>query len=234
MPLVKGADLRGSYYYDRSTHFLRSRESEHRASAGSSVVKGVATSISRDLLKGTKYEWDTRHLGATFLSIRDTTAGRIKDGKPVGTPVFRVDKPHGNLKSPHINVKPDKFGLDHKPIPQAAFKAASHAGEIAQGLKDASRLLGETGAAMDAYDIYQGYKADRNKIGNHTKQDARLEALALSGSAESPTERSLFARSDIEPKDFAPTVSMTPIAITEAKSSTRPSLCPFGNVAFER
>ncbi|GAB6933372.1 hypothetical protein [Calditerricola satsumensis] len=170
MPLVEGADLRGPYYYDRSTHSLRSRESKHRASTGSSVVKGAATSISRDPLKGTKYEWNTQHRRATVLSIRDTTAGRVKEGKPVGAPVFRIDKPHRNAEFPHINVEPNKFGLNHKPIPQTAFKAASHADEIARGLKGASRALGATGAAMDAYDIYQGYKADGNKIGNHTKQ----------------------------------------------------------------
>lgn len=165
MAYVEGTSVRGSYYRGH-TYSYRSTSSSRTSAA----AKGGAVSVGRDPLKGTKYQWNTQHRGATVLEIRDTTAGRVKNGKPVGEPVFRVDNSHGSVKNPHINVKPNRYNLDHRPISNSTLKLASKADDVARGLKGAGRALGVASAAVDAVDVYKGYQADGGRVGKNTKK----------------------------------------------------------------
>jgi hypothetical protein len=97
--------------------------------------------------------------GDTRLKVTDRTRGRVKNGKPVGEWIARVDRPHRGAPYPHVNVQkmPPALktleGLDHARIPEVptgALRAAKHLG----------KPLIVVGLAADALDIGRARKAD--------------------------------------------------------------------------
>jgi hypothetical protein len=53
-----------------------------------------------------------RETSTTITGIRDTEAGELRRGKPVGDWLVPVDGPHENAPEPHFNYNPELTGID--------------------------------------------------------------------------------------------------------------------------
>lgn len=116
--------------------------------------------------------------GATVAGVRDMEAGRTgANGKPVGEPVIRVDKPHGNVTNPHININPNLTGLPdpHTPIGTNTLEAA-RLGQ--RGLASLNKVAVPVAIVSDAYRL--GVAID-NSNGDLTSREVVKTAGSVAG-----------------------------------------------------
>ena len=144
------------------------------------VLKGTGTGLNNNPLSNTKYKIDLsinidHPQGASVFKMYDMTAGRLKNGVPVGEAVFRVDMPHANCNVTHINIKENLYksnslyqSLNHKPISETAYKIAGNADKISKASKIGGKALCAIAIVSDANDIYNSFKSDNNSIGENT------------------------------------------------------------------
>lgn len=133
---------------------------------GASLVGPV---MVRDPLAGTNFGWGVPR-GDTVLEIRDLTAGRIKNGVPVGKPMLRVDRPHPGFDYPHVNTEGIGTSViaNHTEISPGLFKMVKNADTIAQVARTAQTGLVVVAVAADGYELYGAYNADGQSIGPNT------------------------------------------------------------------
>lgn len=144
------------------------------------MLKGTGTGLNNNPLSNTKYKIDLsinidHPQGASVFKMYDMTAGRLKNGVPVGEAVFRVDMPHANCNVTHINIKENLYksnslyqSLNHKPISETAYKIAGNADKISKASKIGGKALCAIAIVSDANDIYNSFKSDNNSIGENT------------------------------------------------------------------
>jgi hypothetical protein len=141
---------------DRST-----RPSNEGTGAAATVANGAqGAGVGGQVQRGLRVDVFEKAQGATRAKVTDLSQGRLKNGRPVGKPIVRVDKPHGKVNFHHLNVenlpKPLK-GLEqfnHAKIPQVptgALKVAKHGG----------KALIVVGAVADVIDIKQSHALDK-------------------------------------------------------------------------
>jgi RHS repeat-associated protein len=130
----------------------------------------VANWVS-NTLKGINAGTNQRYIiepkqGATVTGIRDSEGGRIKNGKPVGIDVVRIDKPHGKVKTPHINVNEAVTGVKdpHTPISNTALKSLGSTGKT---LYIISKVAKPLAILTDAVRIGAAVNADGGVIGDN-------------------------------------------------------------------
>ncbi len=136
-----------------------------------SVSGGTGIGFLRDPLKGTQYYWETPR-GSAVLEINDSTLGRVKNGKPVGDWVFKVDVPDKGMKdSPHVVIRAIVEGKKnpHIRVPEVVLKIAKNAEPIAKGI---GTVLVGVGIGLDAADLARAVKEDNGTIGPNTVKEA--------------------------------------------------------------
>ncbi len=117
---------------------------------------------------GTKQRYQTEPArGATVTGIRDTQGGKVRNGSPVGVDVIRVDKPHGSVKTPHINVNPTITGVPdpHTPISTATLKTLEGTGKTIDAI---GKVAKPVAIATDVVRIGVAVNTDGGTIGNNT------------------------------------------------------------------
>ncbi|UYZ61204.1 RHS repeat-associated core domain-containing protein [Hymenobacter latericus] len=102
--------------------------------------------------------------GDTRFGIQDNTLGRIKNGKPVGIPVVRFDKPDAVTRFPHINGAPGS--KLHHPIPGGA-KTLSALETTGKTLDGVGKVVKPLAIATDVVRIGNAVYQD-NGIGTNT------------------------------------------------------------------
>ena len=107
--------------------------------------------------------------GATVTGIRDTQAGRIKNGKPVGDNAIRVDNPHPGKggETHHVNVNPKLTGQPdpHTPISKNTANALAKTGQV---LDVAGKVAKPLAIATDVTRIGIAIDQDGGTIGQNT------------------------------------------------------------------
>ena len=136
----------------------KTNEEPKAASNTSSTAKGVKTGTNQ------RYQVEPSR-GATRTGIRDTQAGRIKDGKPVGNGVIRVDNPHGSVKTDHINVSSPGVTDPHLPISSTTANALETTGKALEG---ASKIAVPVAVVIDAGRIADAVQEDGGTVGSNT------------------------------------------------------------------
>ncbi len=118
----------------------------------------------------------------TNAMIVDTTAGRIKAGKPVGNWVVRTDAPHRGTPTHHVNIQKELVGGKdpHTPISPAAYKAAGVAARIGESVE---KVALPVGAALDAARLTNAYFADGDRVGAQMVQTGAGIAGGWAGAA---------------------------------------------------
>lgn len=149
-------------------------------SASTNVLKGTGIGLNQNPLANTKFKVDwsinaNNPQGATVFKMYDMTAGRLKNGVPVGDSVFRVDMPHTGCKTNHININEGLYksnsryqALNHQKISATTYKAAGNASKISKVAKVGGKALCAIAIVSDANDIYNSFKSDNNTIGKKT------------------------------------------------------------------
>lgn len=117
-----------------------------------------------DIEKGTRFGQDRRFQleparGTTTTGIRDTKAGTIRNGEPVGDWLVRVDGPHANAPEPHFNYNPELTGLDdpHYQMSEATFEAL---GESARFLEAANKIAIPLAVTIDSVRLVSAINED--------------------------------------------------------------------------
>lgn len=152
-----------------------------------SALKAASVALQRNPLKDTNFTVKTAHQGASVFQIIDKTAGRIKDGTPVGAPAFRVDSPHGKVNYNHINTNPEIYNnkivnaLDHKKVSNLTHNIAQNADDVAKAVKMGGKAIAVAAAVMDGVEIYDAYKSDGAKIGKNTVKTSAEVAGSWAG-----------------------------------------------------
>ncbi|MEA4968934.1 MAG: hypothetical protein VB051_00225 [Candidatus Pelethousia sp.] len=132
------------------------------------VGKGVVSN-----LKYTQY--GLYHVGGdTVFGIIDRTLGRVKNGKPVGVPIIRIDGTDD--VAPHINFNyglyPNLEPRNHTPISNGVFKLAKSGNKITRIAKTGGKALAVAGVVLDAYElgstIYVDLNDEDKKLGKKT------------------------------------------------------------------
>ncbi len=118
----------------------------------------------------------------TNAMIVDTTAGRIKAGKPVGNWVVRTDAPHRGAPTHHLNIQKELVGGKdpHTPISPAAFKAA---GAAARMVERVEKVALPVGVALDTARLANAYLADGDRVGTQMVQTGASIAGGWAGAA---------------------------------------------------
>jgi hypothetical protein len=118
----------------------------------------------------------------TNAMIVDTTTGRIKDGKPVGTWIVRSDAPHRGAPVHHLNVHQDLVGGTdpHTPISPGAYKALGVAARVVEG---AEKVALPVGVSIDAARLGSAFAADGGHVGAQTLETAAGVAGGWAGAA---------------------------------------------------
>ncbi len=153
------------------------------AGGASSVAKGEAAHHAlpqRYRLKAV--EPDATRGKTTNAMIVDTTAGRVKAGKPAGTWVVRTDAPHRGAPTHHVNIQKTLVGGTdpHTPISPSAYKAAGVAARVVEGVE---KVALPVGVALDAARLGTAYLADGNRVGTHLVQTGAGIAGGWAGAA---------------------------------------------------
>jgi|GEM_PF-2494022 len=152
-----------------------------------SILKAASISLQKNPLENTNFSIKTGQQGASVFQIIDKTAGRIKDGAPVGAPAFRVDSPHGKVNYNHINTNPEIYNnkvinaLDHKKISNVTYNIAKNSDDIAKAVKMGGKAIAVAAVAMDGMEIYNSYKSDGDKIGKNTVKTSAEVAGSWAG-----------------------------------------------------
>ena len=140
---------------------------------------GKVGDVSRGIDRGLQQRYQLEpHRGATVTGIRDTQAGKVRGTppRPVGSPVIRVDEPHGSTKYPHINIEtlnPDP----HIPISPGALRAADR---LARGLEGVGKVAKPLAIATDAVRLGVAIYEDGG-IGRNTGRTAASVAGGWGG-----------------------------------------------------
>lgn len=116
--------------------------------------------------------------GDTVFGIIDKAKGRIKNGKPVGMPMLRIDGPHENAPTPHLNTNHKKYPelkrFDHTELPESVFKLAKSGNDIVELAKIGGKALAFGGTVADVYELGSTIYFDLNdkdkKLGKKTLQ----------------------------------------------------------------
>jgi len=118
--------------------------------------------------------------GATVTGIRDSKGGRVKNGSPVGQDVIRVDKPHGSLKQPHINVNEVATGVPdpHTPISSGTLKGLEATGKTLNAI---NKFAVPLEVVTDAVRLGTAFDADGGQFGDNTIQTAGSVAGGWTG-----------------------------------------------------
>jgi RHS repeat-associated protein len=123
-------------------------------------------------LNGSQYQLEPSR-GATVAGIRDTHARKGK-----GLAVVRVDKPHGKLKTPHLNVEPYFTGVKdpHTPLTNTQFSLLKTTG---QTLETMNKIALPFAIAADGVQL--GLAIDKDAK-NGTVNNSMLAVGKISGS----------------------------------------------------
>jgi hypothetical protein len=118
----------------------------------------------------------------TNAMIVDTTAGRIKAGRPVGNWVVRTDAPHHGAPTHHVNIQKEFVGGKdpHTPISPGAYKAA---GLTARMVESVEKVALPVGLALDAARLANAYLADGDRVGTQMVQTGAGIAGGWAGAA---------------------------------------------------
>jgi hypothetical protein len=118
----------------------------------------------------------------TNAMIVDTTAGRIKAGKPVGNWVVRTDAPHGGAPTHHVNIRKELVGGKdpHTPISPGTYNAAGVAARAVEGVE---KVALPVGVALDATRLADAYLADGDRVGTQMVQTGAGIAGGWAGAA---------------------------------------------------
>ncbi len=118
----------------------------------------------------------------TNAMIVDTTAGRIKGGKPVGNWVVRTDAPHRGAPTHHVNIQKELIGGKdpHTPISAGAYQAA---GAAARMVESVEKVALPVGIAFDAARLGDAYLADGDRVGTQMVQTGAESAGGWAGAA---------------------------------------------------
>jgi hypothetical protein len=124
-----------------------------------------ATNWISNLFKGAdagtkqKYQIEPAR-GATVTGVRDMSGKR-----PIA--VARVDKPHGKIATPHVNINPAVSGVPdpHTPISKTTLKTLAGAGKT---LETIGKIAKPVAIATDVIRIGEAVNEDGGKIGNNT------------------------------------------------------------------
>ena len=105
--------------------------------------------------------------GDALTGIRDTHAGKIRGGKPVGEWYIRVDKAHKGVNYPHININPRLTGIPdpHIAINPNTLKALENTGKT---LNVIGKVAKPVAIVTDGVRIGNAYREDGNTIGKNT------------------------------------------------------------------
>ncbi|HEY9005059.1 MAG TPA: RHS repeat-associated core domain-containing protein [Ohtaekwangia sp.] len=147
------------------------------------LVLKIASNVAKGVDQGLKQRYQTEpKRGATVTGIRDAQAGRVNatTGKPVGDWVMRFDKPHGNVKTPHINTNPKATGVPdpHTPISGKALNALEGAGKV---LDVAGKVAKPAALATDVARIGNAVVADGGAVGENTLKTSASVAGGWAG-----------------------------------------------------
>lgn len=164
MPSVSNSLKTVSSYSQQSNKTTVQSKSTSQNKTASSVIKGTSVAVQQNPLKGTNYSVNTTQRGTTVLTIVDNSAGRTKNGVPVGAPAVRIDSPHNGANYNHINTNPSLYpnnavvkALDHKPVSNTFYNAAKNFDDVAKVAKVGGRALAVAAVVMDGKDIYDSY-----------------------------------------------------------------------------
>lgn len=103
--------------------------------------------------------------GATVTGIRNTKGGAVRNGKPVGVAVVRIDNPHGSVKTPHININVPGVPDPHTPISNNTLKALEGTGKTLDAI---GKVAKPVAIATDIIRLGTAVEADGGAIGNNT------------------------------------------------------------------
>lgn len=135
--------------------------------------------------------------GSTVFGIMDKNLGRIRNGRPVGAPVIRIDGPHkqGKINYPHINfdnVESYPFSnpqmidqiknIDHSKIPKSVYNFFNGTNKAAKVVKSGGKAMAVLGIALDAYDLYNTINDDLNDEDGRIGKKTVSTAVGIGGS----------------------------------------------------
>jgi hypothetical protein len=128
--------------------------------AVSNFFKGSSTGLNQ------RYQTEPAR-GATVTGVRDTHAGKVRNGSPVGDAVVRVDNAHPGANSPHININPKISGVPdpHTAISPTTLKGLENAGKTLDAI---DKVAVPVAVATDATRLGVAFHQDGNKIGDNT------------------------------------------------------------------
>ena len=125
-----------------------------------SIIKPVNSS-SKGFVFGLNGIYQTEPVrGSTVTGIRNTQAGGTNaSGKTKGVDVVRVDEPHGQLKTPHLNINEKVTGIPdpHTPLTKGQFNALKATGNTLDAINKVAKPLA---LVTDAWQIGIAIKTD--------------------------------------------------------------------------
>jgi len=103
----------------------------------------------------------------TVAGIIDRNAGKIKNGKPVGEWLLRVDKPHGKTNFNHLNINESLTGIKD-PHTRISAKTLNAFSKVGKTFTVVGKVAKPVAIVTDVIDIAGAYSKDNGTIGKNT------------------------------------------------------------------